>query len=183
MKAKKIISYIIVSLLVVFSVTLYTKKPFIEGELITISVTAAGDIKTTSGRYTKYGYSFLTVEQQAKFTIDNCVNFVCDRNAVKEIKSGDKLELSVNKYYVEDLSDVNAVIPVYSLSVNNVELFSPGSYLSGKTKQHCRILILFSVLALSMVLFNLVNIKPAISWTIIIIYTVIVFILIENKIV
>lgn len=169
-------------LLVVFSVKLYTEKPFISSELIKIPVTAAGDIQTTSGRNTKYGYSFLTAEHQAKFTIDNCINFVCDRNAVKEIKSGDKLEVSFDKYYLEDLSDTDSEIPVYSLSVNNMELFSPGSYLSGKTKQHYRILVFFSVLVFSMVLFNIVKLKPAVSWAIIITYVVIIFILIENKI-
>ena len=183
MKTRKLIIYGLSILLTIFFVKLYTEKPFLdEDNLSKLTITAKEKIKTYSGRYAKHGYSFLAREIPSKFTIDNCINFVCDRNSIKEIKSGDKLEIMFENYYKDNLDDMETEIPVFSLTVNNNEMFSPESYLLGQTKQNYRRIALFSILLLALIILNIKPIKPAIRWTILIGYSIVIIILIENKI-
>ena len=183
MKTRKIIIYGISILLTLLLVSVYIEKPFIDNDdLFKLTITTKENIKPTSGRYPKYGYSFLASEYPSKFTIDHCINFVCDKHSVEEIKSGDKLEIMVNNYFKDNFGDIETEIPIFSLTINNNEIFSPKSYLVGKRKQNYRLVALLSILILALTFFNIGKIKPAISWTILIGCIITLWILIEMKI-
>jgi hypothetical protein len=182
LKPKKIIIYSLVIVLTYFVIRLYTEKPYKYEDLIKLTMTSKDKIKTTSGRYANYGYSILALEHKSKFTIDNCINFVCDRNTIKEIKNGDKLDIMIESYYLQYLEDSKKEIPIFSLNIDNKEMFSPESYAIGQKKQNCRRVALLSILILAIALLNIEKIRPTISWTILITYTILILILVEKKI-
>ncbi len=182
MKIGKLILYGLAILVFILIARAYNPKPFVEAELVKLTVTANERIKTTSGRYTYYGYSFQTNEFQAKFTIDNCINFVCDENDIKKIQPGDKLEVMVENNYQEHLADIKSKISIFSLTINNKLLFSPETFLLGRKKQNHRAIALFSILIPAFILLNSKKKKAVIGWILIIACTVLFFILVELEI-
>jgi hypothetical protein len=181
-KLKKIVFYGLGILLALFVVSTYIQKPFTETALVALTVTAKERIATHSGRYAYYGYSFRTAEFKAKFTIDDCINFVCDREAIKAIESGDKLAIMIENDEQTHFEDSETDIPVFSLAVNSNEKFSPKSYLLGRTKQNLRRLAFFSILVLAVILLKTEKLKPAINWAIFIAYFISIILLIKTKI-
>ena len=107
-----------------FASILYPEREFEEDDLSTITVITDQNIKTTSGRYTRYGYSFTGTPYEAKFTIDNCVNFVCNRGRLKAIKKNDTLTLAISSGFTHLLNEKDEEIPVYALTINGSSLFS-----------------------------------------------------------
>jgi hypothetical protein len=183
LKPRKILTNAIAIIIILFSIKVYTEKPLIENaDLYNLTITAKDNIKTISGRYTKYGYSLLAKEYPSTFIIDNCVNFVCNSDSIKEIKSGDKLEIMIENYYKDQIENTDTEIPIFSLTINDNHLFSLESYLLGESKQKIRIIALSSILILAIAIFNIEKIKPVISWKILISYIIVVLSLIETKI-
>ena len=176
----KIILYL---LLLLLYAKFYYEKPIEIKDLTFRTVKLNKDLTTASGRYAKYGYSFTELESKAKFTIDNCVNFVCDRMKLKQIKTGDIVKIGFDSYLKDALIDEEIEIPIYSLEFNNQIYFTSKDYVKGQEKQNFRRLILFSILGLFLLLTSIEIKKKKLVWGIFILLGLVITVLIERKII
>lgn len=166
-----------------FASILYPEREFEKDDLSTITVITDQNIKITSGRYTRYGYSFTGTPYEAKFTIDNCVNFVCNRGRLKAIKKNDTLTLAISSGFTHLLNEKDEEIPVYTLTINGSSLFSAADYLQGKKKQKIRWVILLSFFGTLIFLLNY-NVKhKKVVWGFFILMAAAVIVLIELKVI
>ena len=139
-KGRGIFRLIVLLVMLFIAVKFYYRKVDLEipNDFISIKTIAIENIKEKKGKRTNFGYSIVTKESNTMYTIDNCVNFVCDREKLKAIKIGDTVNIIISEFDIDAFSDVGIQVPIYGLDLNGRTLFSTEDYLEGMEKQHKR---------------------------------------------